>query len=149
MTPNRYTPYFDPESALTTLELIFIQNLAAEAGYDSTVVPLVYTGTTAPSSTPTAIGSIYVNTVTHDIYIASGTSSSADWELVTGGSGSGVTVETPVGTVNATNTSFVFSATPKWIVADGITYFEGAGYSMTVLTATMDVPPSQFIRGII
>jgi len=149
MPPNRYTPYFNLESSLTTLELIFVQNLAAEAGYDSTVVPLVYTGTTSPASAPTAIGSIYVNTVTGDIYIASGTSAVGDWELVTGGSGSGVTVETPVGTVNASNTSFVFSATPKWIVSDGITYFQGAGYSLAGLTATMDVAPSQFIRGII
>lgn len=149
MTPNRYTPFYDPESALTTLELIFLQNLAAEAGYDSTLVPLVYTGIVAPASAPTAIGSIYVNTVTRDIYIASGTAAAADWELVTGGSGSGVTVETPVGTVNASNASFAFSATPKWIVADGITYFDGAGYSLAGLTATMEVAPSQFIRGII
>ena len=37
---GRHTPYYDPEGALTTLELIFIQNLAAEAGYDSTQVVL-------------------------------------------------------------------------------------------------------------
>jgi hypothetical protein len=61
----------------------------------------------------------------------------------------GITVETPSGTVNAVNPTFTVTATPKWIVADGITYFEGAGYSLATLTVTMDVPPSQFIRAII
>lgn len=66
-----------------------------------------------------------------------------------GGPGGGVTVETPTGTVDAVNQSFTVSATPKWIVSDGIIYFEGAGYSRASLNITMDVPPSQFIRAVI
>lgn len=62
-------------------------------------------------------------------------------------SGSGA-VETPTGTVNGSNTAFVVTRTPKWIVADGIQYFEGAGYSLSGLNVTMDLAPSQFIRAV-
>jgi len=68
---------------------------------------------------------------------------------INAGSGTGVTVETPTGTVDATNASFTVTAEPKWIVSDGITYFDGAGYTYAALSITMDVPPSQFIRAII
>lgn len=63
--------------------------------------------------------------------------------------GSGVTVETPTGSVNGSNASFTVSDVPKWVVADGITYFDGAGYTYGALTITMDVAPSQYIRAII
>lgn len=39
-------------------------------------------GATAPASTPTFIGQIYVDTTGPDVYIATGTSSSADWTLI-------------------------------------------------------------------
>lgn len=58
----------------------------------------------------------------------------------------GYTVETPVGTVNGSNQVFSVTAQPVYVVADGITYFEGAGYSYAALNITMDVPPSQYIR---
>lgn len=57
--------------------------------------------------------------------------------------------ETPTGTVNSSNVTFTVSATPKAIIADGATYFENAGFSLSGLTVTMDVPPSQYIRAII
>lgn len=66
-----------------------------------------------------------------------------------GGGSSGVTVETPTGAVNASNTIFTVSAEPKYVVADGTTYFAGAGYSYAALSVTMDVPPSASIRAII
>ena len=146
---NRYTPNYNPDDQLTLAELIFIQNLAFEAGYDSTKVPLITVGTAAPATAPSAVGDLYVDTVNDHVYIATGTSVVGDWTQVDGGgSGGGVTVSTPTGTVNSVNTSFTVAATPKWIVADGITYFEGAGYSISVLTVIMDIPPSQFIRAI-
>lgn len=144
---GRHTPYFDPESALTLAELVFIQNLASEAGYDSTTVVLVSHGSGAPASTPSAIGELYIDTTGEVLYFAVGTTNSGDWVAATGGSG--VSVETPAGSVNSSNVTFTVSATPKWIVADGITYFSGAGYSIAVLTITMDLPPSQYIRAII
>jgi hypothetical protein len=42
----------------------------------------VSSGTSAPSSTPTALGQIYIKTDTAKVYISTGTSSSADWSLV-------------------------------------------------------------------
>ena len=78
-------------------------------------------------------------TVTHDGGVAT----------ITGGSGSGVTVETPTGTVNGSNTSFTVSATPKWIIGDGIVYFENAGYTLSGLTVTMTSAPWSYIRAII
>lgn len=63
----------------------------------------------------------------------------------TGGSG-GVTIETPAGVVDASNTVFTPSAEPLYVIADGITYFDGAGYTWSSPTITMDVPPSQYIR---
>lgn len=41
---------------------------------------LIYTGTTAPTSTPSSVGLVFINTSAKDIYIAVGTSSSGDWQ---------------------------------------------------------------------
>lgn len=66
-----------------------------------------------------------------------------------GGGGGGVTVETPTESVDSSNVSFTVTAEPKWVVVDGITYFDGAGYTYSALTVTMDTPPTMFIRAII
>lgn len=58
----------------------------------------------------------------------------------------GGTVSTPVGDVDSSNTSFTVTAEPKWVVADGITYYDGAGYTYAALTITMDIAPSQYVR---
>lgn len=65
------------------------------------------------------------------------------------GGGGSVTIETPTGTVNASNTAFAVSAEPLYMIADGTTYFDGAGYTYAALTVTFDVPPSQFVRAVI
>ena len=67
---------------------------------------------------------------------------------ITAGGGS-TTVETPTGTVNSSNVSFTVTATPKFIVADNTTYFEGFGYSLAGLNVTMELAPNNFIRAII
>jgi hypothetical protein len=64
-------------------------------------------------------------------------------------SGSGTTVETPSGTVDGSNTTFTPTSQPKQVVADGITYFEGAGYTWSSPNIVMDVAPSSYIRDII
>lgn len=66
----------------------------------------------------------------------------------TPGSSGGVSVETPVGDVDGSNNIFTVSNEPKWIIADGITYFEGAGYSYSSGTLTLDTKPVSFIRSI-
>lgn len=52
----------------------------------------------------------------------------------------------PTGDVNAMNAVFGVVSEPSSVVADGITYFDGAGYTYASLTITMDIPPSQYIR---
>lgn len=47
-----------------------------------TGVSLVSSGVSVPSSTPASVGDIYIDTVKLKIYIATGTSSSADWKKV-------------------------------------------------------------------
>lgn len=60
--------------------------------------------------------------------------------------GSGVTYETPTGTVNGSNTSFTVTATPLFVIVDGVTYFENNGYTLVGLAITTSVPPTGFIR---
>jgi hypothetical protein len=63
---------------------------------------------------------------------------------------SAVNVNTLDGTIDGSNTTFIYKglATLKFIVADGISYFSGNGYSKSGNTITMDIPPSQFIKAI-
>lgn len=65
------------------------------------------------------------------------------------GGGAGSTVETPPETPNASTTVFTVTAEPKFMVADGVTYFDGAGYTYSALQVTFDVPPSASVRAII
>lgn len=53
------------------------------------------------------------------------------------------------GTVDGSTVAFTFGGEPKWVVADGITYYDGAGYTYSSGTVTMTIPPSQYIRAII
>lgn len=46
---------------------------------DHTQYTIISSGTSAPSITPARIGALYVRTDTKDIYVAKGSSSSADW----------------------------------------------------------------------
>lgn len=64
-------------------------------------------------------------------------------------SGSGATIETPTGAVNSSNQTFTVSAEPQYVIADGVTYFDGAGYTYAALSITMDTAPSQYIRAFI
>lgn len=86
-----------------------------------------------------------LSTVSHDDTLTGNGTPSSPLGVV----GGGVTVETPVGTVNAVNTIFTVTAEPKWVVSDSATYFNGAGYTYAALTITLDIPPSQYIRAII
>ena len=44
--------------------------------------PRIYTGTSAPSTTPYHQGDIFLDTTNSKVYIASGTTSSANWLLM-------------------------------------------------------------------
>lgn len=58
-------------------------------------------------------------------------------------------VAIPVGTVNGSNATFTVSATPLYLVSDGIVIFQGLDYSLSGLTITMNLPPSLSLRAII
>jgi len=60
--------------------------------------------------------------------------------------GGGYTVETPTGDVNGSNVTYTVTATPVYIVSDGITCFENKGYTISSLTITMTVAPTEYIR---
>lgn len=99
------------------------------------------------SSSPTAtdgFGKVYVKTDKKLYYLDE---DGVEYDLTSGGSG--ITVETPAGTVDGSNTAFTVTAEPKWVVSDGITYFDGLGYTYAALNITMDIPPSYGIRAII
>lgn len=63
-----------------------------------------------------------------------------------GGGGSGITMETPTGSVNGVNVTYTVTSAPQWIVVDGITYFENFGYTRVGLTLTISTPPVSYIR---
>jgi hypothetical protein len=65
---------------------------------------------------------------------------------ITGGAGGGYTVETPTGSVNGSNKTFTVTADPVYVVIDGITYFDGDGYTLAGTTITTIVAPTGFIR---
>lgn len=70
-------------------------------------------------------------------------------DIVFAASGGGITVEIPPEAPDASRTQFTVSAQPKWMVADGTTYYQGAGYAYSTDSVTFDVPPSEFVRAII
>lgn len=61
-------------------------------------------------------------------------------------SGSGFTKEVPTGTVDGSNATFTVAHTPNYVVSDGVTLFDGAGYTIAGLTLTLTVPPQEYIR---
>ncbi len=46
------------------------------------VTPEISSGIIAPTSTPTKIGNIYIDTVLGKVYISTGTTNSADWKIL-------------------------------------------------------------------
>ena len=44
-------------------------------------MPIISSGTTAPATTPTKVGDVYLDTTAKKVYFATGTSSSADWTI--------------------------------------------------------------------
>lgn len=46
------------------------------------LAPTISQGIVAPTSTPAKVGDVYVDTILRQVYVAVGTTSSADWELL-------------------------------------------------------------------
>lgn len=65
---------------------------------------------------------------------------------VTLGSGGGsVTVTTPTGSVNGSNTSFTSAVVAKWIDTDTGRYYPNFGYTRSGTTYTLDLAPNNYI----
>jgi hypothetical protein len=67
---------------------------------------------------------------------------------IEGGVG-GISFETPTGSVNGSNTSFIVQNVPTYIVADNQTYFQNFGFTLSgtgPYTVTMDAAPYNFIQ---
>lgn len=62
-----------------------------------------------------------------------------------GGSGSGVTVTTPTGTVNGSNVTFTSSVVAKWIDTDTGHYYPNFGYTRSGTTYELDLAPNSYI----
>jgi hypothetical protein len=63
--------------------------------------------------------------------------------------GSGFTLLPATGAVDGSNTTFTFTEQPTYIISDGAWYRVNKGFTFSVLTATMSVPPSTDIWGFI
>lgn len=58
---------------------------------DHTQYAIISSGAGAPSSTPSRVGAIYVDTTNDEVYIATDTTGSGDWDLATASAGGGIT----------------------------------------------------------
>ena len=75
-------------------------NVAAAGG------AIVSTGAGSPSSTPSAVGDIYVDTTGDIVWVATDTASSADWDQATGAGGGDLLAANNLGDVASAATSF-------------------------------------------
>lgn len=64
--------------------------------------------------------------------------------------GTGISVETPTGTIDDSNVTFTVTNTPKYVVINGAQYFDGAGYTYSAgtITLTNAVGTGGFIRSV-
>jgi len=55
------------------------EKITADNILDKTLFPTISTGTAAPTTTPTKIGNIFIDTTAKKFYFANGTTASTDW----------------------------------------------------------------------
>ena len=91
-------------------------SLAGLADDDHTQYTLISSGTVAPTSTPSRVGLLYVDTVANTWYISTGTTSSSDWTIRSaGGAGGGtskarITDEKTTGTDGGSSSAATYNA---------------------------------------
>lgn len=82
-------PFFRHDVTITAANVI-TENVRTDSPSDSPFEPFypnVTTGTAAPGTTPIRNGDLFIDYTNKAIYFSTGTSSSADWSTVSGGSG--------------------------------------------------------------
>lgn len=97
-------------------------------------------------------GAVLVLDVDSIDFTGAGVSGSAvgnDVEEAVAGGASGITEISATGAINGVNATFTFAQKPLYIVSDGATYKENKGWTWSGLTATMTIPPTYDIYGII
>jgi hypothetical protein len=77
--------------------------------------PITSSGAGAPSSTPAAVGDIYVDTTNDESYIAAGTASSADWKQATGSSGADLDGLTDVTLTAPATDAILIKTAGNWV----------------------------------
>lgn len=84
-----------PAAVVLKSRKIFLEDLAIGTGTQTVDVlgagsvalteiniPIISTGIVAPTSIPTDIGLMYINTAAGKVYVSTGTISSADWKIL-------------------------------------------------------------------
>ena len=59
----------------------------------------------------------------------------------------GFTLLPATGSINSVNAAFTFTEKPTYIISDGVWYRENKGWTWSVLTATMTIPPNDDCYG--
>ena len=70
------------DKPMTPIWLNWCNNIYKLLGGVINTSPVISSGIVAPTSTPAKVGNMYVDTTHTKIYIATGTSSSANWTIV-------------------------------------------------------------------
>ncbi len=96
----------------------------------------------APSAT-SGVGKVYVKSSDGLLYFKD----DAGVEYLLSGGAGGFTLLPATGSVNSVNATFTFTEKPDYIVSDGVWYRENKGWTWSVLTATMTIPPNDDIYG--
>jgi len=104
-----------------------------EAKRDGNSITTLIAVSNADGITPVTL---YADPVTHRL-------------LVSAGSGGGFTLLPATGSVNGSNVTFTFTEQPDYIISDGAWYRINKGWTWSVLTATMTIPPNDDIYGFV
>lgn len=121
----------DDEFSKIKSSLVGISGRGFIGGGGGGSVSKIIAGTNVTISPTTGVGNVTIN--------------------ATGGSGTGWTVSTPSGALydqdtQTGGTSFTSVGTATVVWADGATYFDGAGCTISGTSITMDVPVTSYIR---
>lgn len=105
----------------------------AQAKRDENSITTLIAVSNADGVTPVTL---YADPVTHRL-------------LVSNSGSSGFTLLPATGDVNGSNVTFTFTEEPTYIISDGAWYRVNKGWTWSVLTATMTIPPNDDIYGFV
>lgn len=77
------------------------------------------------------------------------TTKQVDITITASGGGTGFTLLPATGSINSSNVTFTFTQQPAYIISDGAWYRVNKGWTWSVSTATMTIPPNDDIYGFV